>query len=942
MYLKRVISGALILIILVGFSFMSVNGKTIKNYSAYAVKLDKTIYSGDDLGAVWSKKSTTFKVWSPTASKVMVRLYKYGSKSENSEGYYKEQALKFDKETGVWSVTIEGNLKNKYYTYVVTNDGNAEEVVDIYAKAVGANGERGMVVDLSSTDPESWNDDSNVTVDNATDATIWEVQVKDFSFNENSGVSKENRGKFLAFTEDGTVVNGISGNSPTCISYLKKLGVSYVQINPFYDFGSVDETGSDDQYNWGYDPVNYNVPEGSFSSDPYNGNTRINECKQMIQALHNAGIGVIMDVVYNHTYTGEDSYFNKTVPYYYYRMNEDGTFSNGSGCGNDTASEHKMFRKFMVDSVTYWANEYHIDGFRFDLMGLHDVETMNDIRESLDNINPKILMYGEAWNMTTTVDGDVNLANQDNMSLLNDRIGAFDDTLRDGLKGNTFDASAKGFLAQGKSTGNVKTGLEGQSNYGWANAPTQTVSYSSCHDNYTLYDKLVSSVYSEDSDYRKRYADLVEMTKLNCASIFASQGMTFFLAGEEFCRSKDGDENSYKSAATENMIDWENVDNYSDVVSYYKGMIQIRNKFAAFRDPTTTTAQSLNYFDDTPSGVIGFTVNGLSGDNFKKVAVILNGNPSDDVSVEITGDSLPDEWVILANNETAGLRSLGTVKDNEVELTPSSAMILVDKESYDKNINSNLGGVVVDYVDSSGNKVMTENITGKIGEDYSVSPSNQILMNYKILKSKDTTGTFAKGNNHAVYTVEAYTGSFSSVTFRFIDSSTEKEIAPSTVLTNQVGQQYFTDSIPAVEGYVLDTDSLPENGAGVFTVGDRVVTYKYTKDKPEKCQVQVIYMDSDGNIMDVTLLEGKSGDKYTAKEKEYENLTLVKTPENAVGKYSDTQQIVIYNYQLNDNTTKVVVVTILLIFAGVLAAGGITLKVRSSLKKKRREGILIK
>jgi type I pullulanase len=799
-----------------------------------------------------------------------------------------------------------------------------------------------MVVDLESTNPEGWDEDTYKTVDNATDATIWEVQVKDFSYSESSGVSKENRGKFLAFTEDGTVVNGVSGNSPTCISYLKKLGVSYVQINPFYDFGSVDETGSDDQYNWGYDPVNYNVPEGSFSSDPYNGNTRINECKQMIQALHNAGIGVIMDVVYNHTYTGEDSYFNKTVPYYYYRMNEDGSFSDGSGCGNDTASEHKMFRKFMVDSVTYWAKEYHIDGFRFDLMGLHDVETMNQIRASLDIINPKLIMYGEAWDMSTAVDGDVALANQNNMSLLDNRIGAFDDTLRDALKGNTFDASAKGFLAEGKSTGSLKTGIGGQSSFGWANAPTQTVSYSSCHDNYTLYDKLVSSVYGDDAQYRKRYSDLVEMTKLNCSAIFASQGMTFFLAGEEFCRSKDGDENSYKSSADENMIDWENVDKYSDVVDYYKGMIQIRNKFSAFRDPTSKTAESINYMEDTPDGVVAFTVDGLKNDTFKKVAVVLNGNPNDTSTVEIQGSDLPEKWVIVANEETAGLRSLGTVDDGKVELSPSSAMILVDKESFDKNCKSNTGGVVVDYVDSDGNKVMTENVTGKIGEDYDITPSNQVLMNYKILEKKDTTGTFSQGNSHATITVEAYQGSFSSVTFRFIDSSTEKEIAPSVVLTNQVGQQYFTDSIPSVKGYVLDTDSLPENGAGLFTVGDRVVTYKYTKEKTDKCQALAIYMDSDGNVMDVSLLEGKKGDSYNAKEKEYENLTLVNSPENAKGKYSETQQIVIYNYQLDDNTTKMVVVTILLIVAGVLAAGGITLKALSSVKKKRQQGILIK
>ena len=486
MPIKKILSMVLILVMMVGLNIVNFNAETTKDYAVYAAKLDETSYNGNDLGATYSKKATTFKVWSPTASEVKVRLYKYGSEKENKDGFFKEQDMTFDKSNGVWSCTLTGDLKNIYYTYVVTNDGKAEEVVDIYAKAVGANGKRGMIVDLSSTNPTDWNKDTHKTVKNQTDAVIWEVQVKDFSYAENSGVSKENRGKFLAFTEDGTVVDGVSGNNATCISYLKKLGVNYVQINPMYDFGSVDETGKDDQFNWGYDPVNYNVPEGSFSSNPYDGNVRINECKQMIKALHDAGIGVIMDVVYNHTYRGEDSYFNRTVPNYYYRMNSDGTFSDGSACGNDTASEHKMFRKFMIDSITYWASEYHIDGFRFDLMGLHDCDTMNQIRYALDEINPQILMYGEAWDLKTACDDGTALATQANMDKLDSRIGAFDDTVRDAIKGNTFDATDKGFLASGKKTGNIKIGLSGECVNGWASAPTQSVVYSSCHDNYTL------------------------------------------------------------------------------------------------------------------------------------------------------------------------------------------------------------------------------------------------------------------------------------------------------------------------------------------------------------------------------------------------------------------------------------------------------------------------
>lgn len=943
MSFKRLVSGVLVLVFMIGMTAVDVSAKNNKttDYAAYAANLDKTAYDGDDLGAVWSKDSTTFKLWSPTASDVKVRLYEYGSEKESKDGYFKEQSLSFNKSNGVWSCKIKGNLKNKYYTYMVTNNKKTYEVVDIYAKAVGANGKRGMIVDLASTNPQGWENDTHKTVKNQTDAVIWEVQVKDFSYNENSGVSKDNRGKFLAFTEDGTTVNGIPGNSPTCISYLKELGVNYVQINPFYDFGSVDETGKDDQFNWGYDPVNYNVPEGSFSSNPYDGNVRIKECKEMIQALHKAGIGVVMDVVYNHTYTGEDSYFNRTVPNYYYRMNSDGTFSNGSACSNDTASEHKMFRKFMIDSIKYWTEEYHIDGFRFDLMGLHDCETMNQIRSTLDKINPEILMYGEAWNLETSCDEGTILATQDNMAHLDSRIAAFDDTIRDALKGNTFNPSDKGFLAKGKNTGDLITGIEGQCNFGWAKAPTQSVNYSSCHDNYTLYDKLISSIYPDEKNFRKRYSDLVSMTKLNSAAIFTAQGMTFFLAGEEFCRSKDGDENSFKSPATLNMIDWESVDRYGDVVDYYKGMIELHKKFKAFRDPSTDTLNSLQYFGDTSNGVVAYIINGLKDDNFKKVAVILNGNPEKDQTVKIEGKNLPDKWVMVANEETAGLRNLGTVKD-EVTVSKSSAVILVDKESFDKNCKTDKGAVVVNYIDEkTENVVMTQVVEGKIGEDYDITPSNEVLKSYKVVSKEDTKGTFKEENGHAKFVVKEYVGAYSSVTFRFVDSATDKEIAPSKVLTNQVGQQYFTTEIPAVKGYLLDTDSLPENGAGLFTQEEKVVTYKYTKDKPENCQVNVIYMDSDGNVMDIKILEGKKGDKYSAKEKEYENLTLVSSPKNASGKYSDIQQNVIFNYQLNDNSTKAIVVTILLVMAGLLATAGISLKTRASIRKKREREIQI-
>ncbi|MGN1127229.1 MAG: type I pullulanase, partial [Ruminococcus sp.] len=476
---------------------------------------------------------------------------------------------------------------------IATGTVTTKETVDVYSVATGANGQRSMVCDLDSTDPEGWENDKHVITEDQSDASIWEIHVKDFSYAENSGVSKDNRGKFLAFTETGTTLNG-EGDVSTCIDYLKELGVTYVQINPFYDFGSVDETGSDSQFNWGYDPMNYNVPEGSYSTDPYNGNTRIKECKQMIQALHNAGIGVIMDVVYNHTYNTSTS-FQACVPDYYYRKTASGAFSSGSGCGNDTASERAMYRNFMVQSTKYWAEEYHVDGFRFDLMGLHDNATMNAIRESLDTIDEGIIMYGEGWSMSSThdeVDCDGNavvMCNQTSTKLIDPRIAMFNDQFRDSMKGSFSAATAKGFV-QGNIVGNskgVKYGFRANAIGGSCNwkamNPGQCVNYMSCHDNNTLYDKLGVSVNGANNVvYRQRDDYLIKLNKFAETIAATSQGMHFMLAGEEMARSKDGDDNSYKSAATENMIDWQEIVKNADLVSYYRGMMDIRKAFSPF------------------------------------------------------------------------------------------------------------------------------------------------------------------------------------------------------------------------------------------------------------------------------------------------------------------------------------------------------------------------
>lgn len=883
--------------------------KTVTDYQAYSANLDKSAYSGNDLGASYSKKATTFKVWSPNAASVRVNIFEHGSDNEGDAGSIMSRAMSLDKTTGVWSVTINGDLLNKYYTYSVTHGKTTKETADVYAKACGVNGQRSMVVDLSTTNPDGWENDKHVLVQNQTDVSVWEISVADFSSSESSGVSEANRGKYLAFTEEGTTVNGVQGASSTCVDYLKKLGVKYVQIMPFYDFGSVDESKNImDQYNWGYDPVNYNCPEGSYSSNPKKGEVRIKECKQMIQALHNAGIGVIMDVVYNHTYTS-DSWFQRTVPNYYYRMNNDGTFSNGSGCSNDTASEHLMFRKYMIDSVTYWASEYHIDGFRFDLMGLHDVTTMNSIRTALDNLyadgsGSRILMYGEAWDMATNCDEGTVLASQKNLKQLSDRIGAFDDTIRDAIKGSTGGTDGA-FVQEGSRRANLKTGIAGQSDTttGWANVPSQCVTYASCHDNLCLYDKLVGSVYGADGKYRKRYEDLVAMNKLSAAIVITSQGIPFSLGGEEFCRSKDGDENSYASSRKENMLDWENVDLYSDVIEYYRGLYKIRDAFAAFSDSTAATANSLTYLSDVPKGVTGYTINNTESGKWSQMCVIFNGSDSAQ-NVTAKGD-----WVVLADNKTAGLRNIKNVT-NSVKVEAHSAVIMVDTKSYDSaGIMDDEGAVVIDYYDNKTEKLIkSQTLTGELGTSYDVTNLASTL-NYDVKKTDgEIKGVFTDQVGHAKVYVEEYDGEMSTVTVKFVDETNNTEIEDSFLVKNRKGEQYYTPDLPSIKNYKLVLDDLPTNGAGKLDSASKTVTYKYTRvtDDEDKtvCRVNAIYMDDSGKILDTKTITGVEGQAYSLSQNTYEEKDLVSVPEKANGTFKSGEINVVFSYSSNPDPLK--------------------------------------
>ena len=545
-------------------------------------------YDGDDLGAVILEDgSIQFKVWAPTCSQVVLNRYPSGDPESDKAFSVAYEPLPMEKqEKGVWSLTVPASEEALYYTYTVTNSLGTNEVVDPYAKAVGVNGNRGMVVDPAAADPEGFKEDHFVeSVEKYSDAVIWEVHVRDFS---NQIASSQYPGKYLAFTETGlTNAAGV----PVGVDYLKWLGISHVHLQPVYDFATVDESSSEAQFNWGYDPKNYNVPEGSYSTDPYHGEVRINEFKQMVQALHAQGLGVVMDVVYNHTYDG-NSNLNRIVPYYYYRYDSKGTNSNGSGCGNETASDRIMFRKFMVDSVSYWAKEYHIDGFRFDLMALHDIETMQAIEKALHAINPGCLIYGEGWTGGTTPLRSNLQASQANIKQVIASEGAagsvavFNDAIRDGLKGSVFDAKGTGYIngtVNSETAHKVGFGLTGGAKgvgASWSVDDAMVINYMSCHDNLTLWDKLAVSCPNASQEEK------LAMNRLGASVVMISRGTPFFLAGEEMLRSKDGDENSYKSSDAVNNIDWEALVPGSDAMSmaeFYRALILLRKEHPFLR-----------------------------------------------------------------------------------------------------------------------------------------------------------------------------------------------------------------------------------------------------------------------------------------------------------------------------------------------------------------------
>ena len=628
----------------------------------------KYTYTGNDLGSTWTKEATSFRLWAPTAESVNVLIYNGGS-SGNTELLQKVE-MKADV-NGTWVAKVDGDWNGKFYVYQVVVNGQKIEACDPYAKATGINGDRAMIIDLDSTDPEGWDKDKNPNADlTINDAIIYELHIRDLGTDENSGI--KNVGKFLSLTEHGTTTpNGVK----TGIDHIKDLGITHLHILPMYDYGSVNEANSKDQFNWGYDPKNYNVPEGSYATDPYDGAVRVNEAKQMVQSLHNDGISVIMDVVYNHVYDAGSFCFNKIVPGYFSRINDNGSYSNGSGCGNDTASERAMVKKYIVDSVVYWADEYHIDGFRFDLVGLIDTETINEIMEEVHKIRPDVIFYGEGWTMSTQVTKDgYDMTTQTNSQKV-PGFSFFNDTIRDALKGGVFESASQGYV-QG-SIGYASTIK--QCFYGlarWCKTPAQTINYASCHDNYTLWDKLQVST----KDVAKE--DLIKMNNLTAAIYMLSQGTPLIHAGEEMLRTKvneDGsfNHNSYNASDAVNSIKWGTLEDatYMDVVNYYKGLIAFRKEHAALRLTTAEdVAAHITEMDNLPNEVNGFVITGgMEGEKADAICVIFNPNKTE------TTITLPEgDWNVYINGEDAGITKLSTVS-GEVTVGAISAMVLVQE-----------------------------------------------------------------------------------------------------------------------------------------------------------------------------------------------------------------------------------------------------------------------
>ncbi|HHK5556143.1 type I pullulanase [Bacillus cereus] len=618
-------------------------------------------YGGNDLGNTYTPQHTKFRLWAPTASEAKLVTYKKWSDKIGAEINMQQG------EKGTWTSELKGNQKGLFYTYKVKIGDKWTEAVDPYVRAASVNGDKGAVVNLEETNPKKWKANKKPKFKNPEDAIIYELHVRDLSIQPESGIKQ--KGKYLGVTEKGT--KGPEGVK-TGLDHIKDLGVTHVQFLPIFDYASVnEETLNEPQYNWGYDPKNFNVPEGSYSTNPYEPTVRITELKQMVQTLHDNNLRVVMDVVYNHMYNAAESNFHKLVPGYYYRYNEDGTFANGTGVGNDIASERKMMRKFMIDSVTYWAKEYNLDGFRFDLMGIHDYETMNEIRKAVNQIDPSIILHGEGWDLNTPLAAELK-ANQKNAEKMKG-IAHFNDNIRDGLKGSVFEEKENGFIngkenMEDRIKKGITAGIDYDTNSSTYQDPEQVLTYVEAHDNHTLWDKLELTNSGDNEEVRK------QMHKLSSSILLTSQGIPFLHAGQEFMRTKYGDHNSYKSPDSINQMDWLRRATFNNEVDYMKGLIELRKKYSAFRMTSAEQIKTHVSFIDAPKNTVAYIIEGNKHEYF---TVAHNANRE---AVEIT---LPSKgpWKVLVDGKQAGSKPLYVVHDNKIKVPALSSIVLKSEKT---------------------------------------------------------------------------------------------------------------------------------------------------------------------------------------------------------------------------------------------------------------------
>lgn len=633
--------------------------KTFFMTALAALSFQSSVHAGEAFDEMtYTPEQTVFKLNAPV--RPVLRLYNAGMGGKLVKTVKLRPAGK-----NLWAATVKGDLKGRFYTF----DMGRGQTPGVFAKAVGVNGARGAVIDMASTNPQGWETDRRPATKSPADLVVYEMHHRDFSIDASSGL--QHKGKFLALTEPGA------------IAHLKELGVNAIHILPSFDYASVDESHLErPQYNWGYDPLNYNVPEGSYSTDPYTPAVRIREFKQMVQALHKAGIRVILDVVYNHTFDLKGSNFERTYPGYYYRYKADGTPSDGSGCGNETASEQPLMRRFMIESVKYWINEYHIDGFRFDLMGIHDIETMRQIRAEVNKIDPTIFIYGEGWSAGTCAYPQEKLAMKANMKQLSG-IAAFSDEMRDALRGPFSDDSKGGFLARVPGTEeSLKFGIVGgvahpqvdmsKVNYSkevWANEPTQMVAYVSCHDDMCLTDRLRASIPGISTD------ELVRLDLLAQTAVFTSQGVPFILSGEEMLRDKKGVHNSFNAPDSINHLDWNNLKKYPQVFDYYKGLTRLRKAHPAFRLGKAGLVRDNLRFLSAPAHCVAYCISNrnVPGEEWNNTIVILNAG-KETAKVAVPGG----KYTIVAKEGVIIPEGMGEMEGSEVFVAPQSALIIHD------------------------------------------------------------------------------------------------------------------------------------------------------------------------------------------------------------------------------------------------------------------------